>query len=423
MPDSASWEVGFGSWELGSGIWGLGSEIDTSATARTGEIVSLVGRVTGSPPPAPRSLQRFCLLRRLLDRANVHEGLLGQVVPLAFEQLLEAADRVGDRDVLARHAGEHLGHVERLTEEALDAPRALHGELVLIAQLVDAKDGDDVLQVLVLLQHALHLARDVVVVLAHDARRQDRAYRAQRVHGRIDAPLGNGALERDRRVEVGEGRRRRRVGVIVGGHVDGLQRGDRAALGRGDPFLQLAHLVRERGLIADRAWQATQQRRDLGAGLGEAEDIVYEQQHVATFVAEELGQRNARQSDALTHAGRLVHLAEPQGHLVEHARLAHLAIQVIALAAALAHPGKDRVATVLLGNIADQLLDDDGLTDARAAENADLAAFAEGGDQVDDFDPGFKLLGLHGLVDQRRSWPVNRVLLIGLNVAFGVDRL
>ena len=31
----------------------------------------------------------------LLDRADVHEGLLGQVVPLAVGNLLEAANRVG----------------------------------------------------------------------------------------------------------------------------------------------------------------------------------------------------------------------------------------------------------------------------------------------------------------------------------------
>ena len=41
-------------------------------------------------------------------------------------------------------------------------------------------------------------------------------------------------------------------------------------------------------------------------------------------------------------------------------------------------PGKDRVATVLLGDVADELLDDDGLADAGATEDADLAALGEG---------------------------------------------
>ena len=50
--------------------------------------------------------------------------------------------------------------------------------------------------------------------------------------------------------------------------------------------------------------------------------------------------------------------------------------QVVALAAALAHAGEDRVARVLLGDVPDQLLDDDRLADAGPAEDADLAALA-----------------------------------------------
>ena len=45
------------------------------------------------------------------------------------------------------------------------------------------------------------------------------------------------------------------------------------------------------------------------------------------------------------------------------------------------------------GDVADQLLDDDGLTDAGAAEQADLAAL-ERRHQVDHLDPGLEELGL-----------------------------
>src|ERR1022692_1614560 len=68
--------------------------------------------------------------------------------------------RVGQLDVFARHARELLGHVEGLREEALDLARARNGELVLVRQLVDAQDGDDVLQIFVALQHALHVLQD-----------------------------------------------------------------------------------------------------------------------------------------------------------------------------------------------------------------------------------------------------------------------
>ena len=81
-------------------------------------------------------------------------------------------------------------------------------------------------------------------------------------------------------VEVGERGRRGRVGEVVGGHVDRLHRGDRALVGGRDPLLQLAHLGGQRRLVADGAGHAAEQRRHLGAGLDEAEDVVDEEQHV-----------------------------------------------------------------------------------------------------------------------------------------------
>src|SRR5690348_12170452 len=57
----------------------------------------------------------------VVDRALQEERRLRHVVVLAVDDLLEAADRLGDRHVGARRAGELLGHEERLREEALDA--------------------------------------------------------------------------------------------------------------------------------------------------------------------------------------------------------------------------------------------------------------------------------------------------------------
>src|SRR5262249_9136780 len=91
----------------------------------------------------------LALLRRLddvVDRALEQERRLRQVVVLAGEDLLEGADRVADRHVLAGRAREGLGHVEGLREEALDLARALDEHAVLVGELVDAEDGDDVLQ-------------------------------------------------------------------------------------------------------------------------------------------------------------------------------------------------------------------------------------------------------------------------------------
>src|SRR5204863_3272620 len=80
-------------------------------------------------------LQRLRLLERLIDRADHVEGLLGQRIVLPADDALEAADGVLERHDLAVLAGEHLGHVEGLRQEALHLAGTVHGELVLLGQL------------------------------------------------------------------------------------------------------------------------------------------------------------------------------------------------------------------------------------------------------------------------------------------------
>ncbi len=228
--------------------------------------------------------------------------------------------------------------------------------------------------------------------------------RSQRVHRRVDAQRGDLAGQLRGGVEVGERGERRRVGVVVGGHVHGLDRGDRPAPGRGDALLQLAHLVGQRGLVAHGRGHAAQQGGHLGAGLDEAEDVVDEQQHVLLLhVPEVLGDGEGRQGHPQAHARRLVHLAVDEGGLLDDARLLHLDPEVGALTGALADAAEHRHAAVLGGDPVDQLQDEDGLADAGAAEQADLAALHVRGEQVDDLDAGLEhhRLGLEGVEGRR----------------------
>ena len=107
--------------------------------------------------------------------------------------------------------------------------------------------------------------------------------------------------------------------------------------------------------------------------------------------------------DAQARAGRLVHLAEGHDRLGDDARLGHLVQEVVALAGTLADAGEDGVAAVLLGDVADQLLDDDRLADAGAAEDADLAALGERRDQVDDLEARLEDLGRGGQLLELRA--------------------
>ena len=215
----------------------------------------------------------------------------------------------------------------------------------------------------------------------------------------------------DEGVEVGERVRRRRVGEVVGRHVDRLHGGDRADARRGDPLLELAHLGRERRLVADGARHAAEQRRHLGARLHEAEDVVDEEEDVLALVAEVLRHRQAGEADAQARARRLVHLAVDERDAVDHARLGHLEPEVVALAGALADAGEHGHAAVLLGDVVDQLLDQHRLAEAGAAEEADLAAAHERGDQVDDLDAGLEDLRLRRQLAELRRVAVDRPAL------------
>ena len=297
-------------------------------------------------------------------------------------------------------------------------------ELVLVGQLVHPEDRDDVLQILVALQDLLNRGRDAVVVGGDDPGLERPRGRVERIHRRVDPLLDDRARERRRRVEVRERVRGRRVGEVVGRHVDRLHRGDRAGRRRRDPLLELSHLGRERRLVADGARHAAEERRHLGARLDETEDVVDEEEDVLALVAEVLGHRETREADAQAGSRRLVHLAVDEGDLVDHARLGHLHHQVGALAGALPDAGEDGHAAVLLGEVVDQLLDQHRLADARAAEEPDLAALDVGRDQVDALEARLEDLDLRREVAEGRRVAVDRpALRVGRDVVLAVDRL
>ena len=106
---------------------------------------------------------------------------------LAFHDFTEAADGLLERNILALDAGKLLADSKRLRQEALNLTRTGYGELIVLGQLVHTHDCNDVLQLLIALQHALYLTRYIVVLLTQNFRRQNPAGRLQRVYCRINA--------------------------------------------------------------------------------------------------------------------------------------------------------------------------------------------------------------------------------------------
>ncbi len=349
------------------------------------------------------------------------------MVAFAIHDHLEAADGFLERHVLARAPREHFGHVERLRQEALHLPRTGHGQLVFGGQFVHAENRDDVAEFLVALERSLHGAGGGVVLFAHDVRVHLTAGGVQRVHGGVDAESGDVSRQHDGGVQVRKRGGRRRVGQVVRGHVHGLDRRDGTHLGGGDAFLQLAHLLGQRRLVAHGGRHPAQQGGHFGTGQGVAVDVVDEEQDVPAFVAEGLGDGQTRQGHAQAVAGRLVHLTVHHRHLgvgevfqVHDLGVRHLVVEVVALTGALTHAGEHGKARVRLRNVVDELHHVHGLAHAGAAEQSHLAALGERADEVDHLDAGFEqvlrgrqlVVGGRGAVDRRGLFVRDRAALV-----------
>ena len=159
------------------------------------------------------------------------------------------------------------------------------------------------------------------------------------------------------------------------------------------------------------------------AHLGEAENVVDEEEHVlALDVTEVLGDGQRRQRNTRAGAGGLVHLAVHERGLgaalqLDDTRVHHLVVEIVALAGALADAGEHGEATVRLGNVVDQLHDDDGLADAGTTEEANLATLGIRLNEVNHLNAGGKNLLLSRLLGEDGRLLVDRIVLRRINRA------
>ncbi len=147
-----------------------------------------------------------------VDAASHVEILLGHIVVLAIENLFESANRLLGSHIFTLFSGEYFGNVERLAEETLDFSGPIDRQFIVRAQLIHPENGNDILQIFVPLQYPLDTTRDIVMLLADKIRRQGLRGRCQRIHCRINSKLGNGTVQNDGRIEMGERIGGRRIG-------------------------------------------------------------------------------------------------------------------------------------------------------------------------------------------------------------------
>src|SRR5574343_371008 len=367
-------------------------------------------------------LQRLGLFNDFLDTADHVERLFRQVIVFASTNALEALDRFLERNELARRTGKDFSNVERLRQETLNLTRTGNGQLVFRRQFVHTQNRDDVTQFLVALQRHLHGTGNRVVLFTDDLRVELAGGGVERIDSRVDTQRGDVTRQHDRGVEVQEGGGRRRVGQVVSRHVNGLDRGDRADLCRGNTLLQTAHFFSQRRLVAHGRRHTAEQCGHFGTSQGVPVDVIDEEQDVTTVVTETLGHGQAGQRDAQTVTRRLVHLTEHHRDLVENVGVLHFVVEVVTFTGTLAHASKHGQTGVLLCDVVDQFHHVDRLAHAGTAEQADLAALGERADQIDHLDAGFQQINRRRqLVELRRSG-VDRANFVASDRAGFVDR-
>ena len=97
----------------------------------------------------------LCRFQHFVDRSLHVESLLGNIVVLALHHASEAFYGIGDLYVTAGGARKLFGNEERLREELLDFAGSRDRYFLILAQFVDAQNGDDVLKIFVGLQRLL----------------------------------------------------------------------------------------------------------------------------------------------------------------------------------------------------------------------------------------------------------------------------
>jgi len=98
-------------------------------------------------------------------------------------------------------------------------------------------------------------------------------------------------------------------------------------------------------------------------------------------------------------------------------------VQIVTLTGTLSDTSKDRVTSVVLGDVVDQLLNEHSLSDTGTSEETNLTTTSIGSEQVDDLDTGDENLGNDRLVNELGSLAMDGGGLLGVDGATLVDGL
>src|SRR5690348_9078541 len=106
-------------------------------------------------------------------------------------------------------------------------------------------------------------------------------------------------------------RHRRRICIVICGHVHGLHRGNRSLFRTGNALLEGTHLSSKRWLITDGRWNAAKKCGYFATCLCKTENIINKQKYVLSlFIAEIFGHSETGKSNTESGSWRFIHLTE-----------------------------------------------------------------------------------------------------------------
>jgi len=364
----------------------------------------------------------------LFDISDHVESDLWDAVQLAAQNLGETGDGVLECYVSAWGTGEGLSNGEWLREESLDLSGSGDGELLFGGELSHTKNGNDILEGLVVLEDLLDISSDVVVGGTDDVGVHDSGGGLEWVDGWVEAQLSDLSGEYGGGVQMGEGGGWGWIGQIISWHVDSLDGGNGSLEGGGNSLLHSTHIGGEGWLVTDGGWNSTEEGGHFGTGLSESENVIDKEKHILSLgISEVLGNGQTGKGDSGSGSWGLVHLAVDESDLgfvilqADDTSLNHLVVEIVTLSSSLSDTGEDRVTTMRLGDVVDQLHNEDSLTDSGTTEETNLTTLYVWGKKIDDLDTSLENFDGRAGLDEFWWWGVDSLEGVSLDWASLVD--
>mmetsp|Transcript_20622 Transcript_20622/g.35423 ORF Transcript_20622/g.35423 Transcript_20622/m.35423 type:complete len:548 (+) Transcript_20622:132-1775(+) len=334
----------------------------------------------------------------LLDVTHHVEGTLWKIVIASADNLLESLDGILKAHELSSGTSENLSNMEWLTHELLNLTGPAHNKLIILRQLIHTKNGNDILQSLVILEELLGGTSNLVVLVSDHSGIKHTGGGVKRIDSGVDTQLSNGTGKHSGGIQVCEGGSGGRIRKIISRHVDSLDGGNGSLGSGGNTLLKPTHISGKSRLVTDSGRNTSQKGGHLRTGLGETEDIVNEEQHILSLlITEVLGNGQSSKGDTGTGSRGLVHLPVHKGSLgalsgsslvinLDDTSLNHLVVEIVTLTGTFTNTSEDGVSSVVHGNVVDKLHDNDSLSDTGSTEETNLTSLGVGSQKVNNLD-------------------------------------